>query len=291
MMGRWGMALVVSLALGLMLAGVAFGQTQGESPASQASQGQTWVGIDADTAGNTASSLGPIDGCISVATGQTVTVDVFIMDVQALAGWQGELSYDNSVVTIVDVDPRLLLAANPDSQVVSLSPDSLPDTDGIYSPLVADMGDRTGESGEGVLIRLTLQAVGSGRAELTLSDVALGDPSAAPIGDTNSDTYFDGPVSGAEIRVDEACPSGTPISQPSPAATPEAPTLEATPPATATSPPEVASPTSEAAPANLAKEEGGNGIPWVLIGGIGGGAALAVLLLAFGYRQVLRRAR
>lgn len=253
---------------------------------SQASQVQTWVGIDADTAGNTAGALGSIDGCVSVASGQTTTVDVFIMDVQQLAGWQGILTFDSSVVTIVDVDTKLFLAANPTSEVANVSPDSLPATDGAYRLVVADLGDRTGESGEGVLARLTLQAVGSGSAVLTLSEVLLSDPSPKAIGDTNGDTYFDGPVSGAEIRVDEACPPATPLSTPRPAAT-----LEATPTATATPPPGVTSPTSQGAPADLPEEDGGNGVPWVLIGGIGGGAALVALGLVFGYRRVLSRAR
>jgi hypothetical protein len=295
MMGRWGVAWVVSLALGLMLTGVAFGQMQEQG------QEQTWVGIDADTAGNTATALGPIDGCISVATGQTVTVDVFVTGVQRLAGWQGELTYDNSVVNIADADAELLLAANPASEVVNVSPDPLPDTDGAYNLVVADLGDRTGESGEGVLARLTLQAVGPGSTALTLSDVLLADPTAAPIGDTNGDTYFDGPVSGAEIRVDEACPSATPLARPTSAATPETPTAAtatpspavATPPsATATPSPAVATPEATApTTAGLPKENEGNGVPWALIGGIGGGAVLVVLLLGLAYRLFLRRAR
>jgi len=285
MMRRWGMASVAGLALGLILAGVAFGQTQEES---QASQVQTWLGIDADPAGNTATALGAIDGCVSVASGQTATVDLFIIDVQALAGWQGAFTYDSSVVTLVGLDASLLLAVNPDSGVVNRSPDPLPDADGSYSILVADLGDRTGESGEGVLARLTLQAIGSGRTALALSEIVLGDPSGQAIGDVTGDNQFDGPVSGAEIRVDEACPSATPLSKPTPAAP-----LEVTPPATATPPPATATPPPGVASpaAGLPKEDGGNGVPWVLIGGIGGGAALAVLLLVFGYRRVLRRAR
>lgn len=286
MMRRWGMASVVGLALGLILAGVAFGQTQEES---QASQVQTWLGIDADPAGNTATALGSIDGCVSVASGQTATVDLFIIDVQGLAGWQGAFTYDSSVVTLVSLDASLLLAVNPDSGVVNRSPDPLPDADGSYSLLVADLGDRTGESGEGVLARLTLQAIGSGRTALALSEIVLGDPSGQAIGDVTGDNQFDGPVSGAEIRVDEACPSATPLSKPTPAAP-----LEVTPPATATPPPATATPppgVASPAAAGLPKEDGGNGVPWVLIGGIGGGAALVALGLVFGYRRVLSRAR
>jgi hypothetical protein len=280
------MASVVGLALGLILAGVAFGQTQEES---QASQVQTWLGIDADPAGNTATALGSIDGCVSVASGQTATVDLFIIDVQGLAGWQGAFTYDSSVVTLVSLDASLLLAVNPDSGVVNRSPDPLPDADGSYSLLVADLGDRTGESGEGVLARLTLQAIGSGRTALALSEIVLGDPSGQAIGDVTGDNQFDGPVSGAEIRVDEACPSATPLSKPTPAAP-----LEVTPPATATPPPATATPppgVASPAAAGLPKEDGGNGVPWVLIGGIGGGAALVALGLVFGYRRVLSRAR
>lgn len=277
MMRRWGVALVVSLSLGLILAGVAFGQVQ---EASQASQVQTWVGIDADPAGNAATALGPIDGCVSVASGQTAAVDLFIMDVQRLAGWQGILTYDSSVVTIVDVDAHLLLAANPASEVANVSPDRLPDTDGAYGFVVADLGDRVGESGDGVLARLTLQAVGSGRAALAVSDVVLADPSAQPIGDTNGDTYFDGPVSGAEIRVDEACPAATPLSTPRPAAT-----LEATPTATATPPlPEVGG-------AGLLASDDGSPMWAIYIIGMAAALMLAALGLVFGYRRVLPRAR
>lgn len=290
MVGRpFALILAASLCLGLLaVLGPLFGPPQ---HIGQASQVTIAVGIDANPTGNTATAVGPIDACASLASDQTVAVDLFVTDVQGLAGWQGVLSYDNSVVSVVDANVRLFVAANPASEVASLSPDPLPDTDGAYALLVADLGDKTGESGNGVLARLTLQAVGPGTTALTLSNVLLGDPSAAPIGDVNGDTYFDGPLSGAEIRVDQSCPPATPLAVPSPAVTVEAtPTAIGTPAATGTPQP-AASPAAQPTPAAPAAEEEGNAVPWALIAGISAGAALAALALGFAYRRVLRRAR
>jgi hypothetical protein len=75
-----------------------------------------------------------------------------------------------------------------------------------------------GVDGSGVLVRLTLKAVGSGVSTLsvrpiqtavgtvgpTLSDTAT---PANHIGDTDGDSFFDGAILDAQVAVDQDCPS------------------------------------------------------------------------------------
>jgi hypothetical protein len=252
-----------------------------------ASQVSTTVGVDADPTGNEAASLGQIDACISVATGETFDVDVVVTDVTDLSGYEADFVYDGSVVSLVAMDPELFLAAEPGSNLVDLSAGRLPDTDGTYHMLVADVSQSVGEDGSGVLARLTLQAVGQGASDLSLSQVILGDSSARAIGDTDGDSYFDGPVSKARVYVDEACPSG-----PLPGLTPASPSAvspEATPasPAAATPTPGTVEPISPAAAAT----GDGSGFPWAIVGGASAGGVVVALALALVAGRLLQRGR
>ena len=92
----------------------------------------------------------------------------------------------------------MLLAANPGSSLVSLG-DSTPHADGSFLVAVTDFGlSTTPESGSGVLARITLQGVGPGVSELTLTSVAIADASNARYG-------IDSTVA-AEVAVDALCP-------------------------------------------------------------------------------------
>jgi hypothetical protein len=252
-----------------------------------ASQVSTTVGVDADPTGNEAASLGQIDACISVATGETFDVDVVVTDVTDLSGWEADFVYDGSVVSVVAMDPELFLATKPGSNLVDLSGDSLPDTSGTYHMLVADMSQTVGEDGSGVLGRLTLQAVGQGASDLSLSQVILGDSSGKAIGDIDGDNVFDGTVSTARVYVDEACPSGAlPTLTP---ASPSALSPEATPasPAAATPTPGTVEPISPAAAAT----DDGSGFPWAIVGGASAGAVVVALALALVAGRLLQRGR
>lgn len=266
-----------------------FGQSLHGSGASQAA---TTLAIDANPLGNSAASLAGIDSCVSVAAGETFDVDVVVTDVTDLSGWQAQFVYDGSVVAVVATDTELFLAAEPGSALIDLSPDPLPDTDGAYGIIVADMSQTMGENGSGVLARLTLQAVGQGASALNLSQITLGDSAARAIGDIDGDDLFDGPISGAQIWVDQPCPS-----EPLPTLTPPTP-LTATPPATPLAP--GASPTAaetltpwppavgQSVPASLPTEEEG-GFPWAIVSGASAGAVVAALALAFVVGRSLRR--
>lgn len=295
MMGRpFVGALVVSLCLGLLaVLGLLLGSPPQEGRASQVT---TTVGIDADPTGNTATSLGQIDACVSVGAGQSFDVDIFITDVASLAGWQTIFAYDRSVLKVAKSDLELFLAGPERGRILNLS-DEAPDQDGNYSIVAIDTTlDPAGHSGSGVLARVTLEAVGTGMSFLTLSEIILPDPNANIIGDLTGDEIFDGTISNAQVWVGEPCPGTLPTpppgtAMPSPVATSAA--TSATPkPGQTTPPPATASPqpTSQATPSEGGEGGDDGGFPWVVVIGaiaatvvVAGGAALV-------FRWLLRRA-
>jgi hypothetical protein len=288
--------LAAAVLAGVMLAAIAgtdgaFGRTESAAQVSIA------IGIDADPAGNTATSLGPIDSCVSVSNGETFQVDLFVTDVVDLLAWEAYFAYDMTIVNVLDRDVEMFQAANPGSNMFDVS-ESLPDIDGWYRVAAADLAEPPApDSGSGVLARLTLKAVGPGVSPASLSPIDLNgdgtidlgpflnDFQGEPIGDLDGDRFFDGPTVNAQIAVDTACPGVTPGPSPTvPAASPT-PTSAISPtpevPATAT-PTQVATP-SPASPTPVgpvATEDEGSawtGTP-AIIGYVAGG--LAVLLLA-----------
>ena len=270
-------------------------------------QTRTSIGMDANPAESTATSLGPIDSCVSVSTGDTFDVDIFVKDVTDLLAWEVYFTYDSSIVNIVDHDVEMFQAANEGSNVLDLS-EALPDLDALYLLAAADLADpEAPDSGSGVLARLTLKAVGPGISPARVSPIdfnndgtmdlepSLRDVHNAPIGDADNDGLFDGQISAAQIAVDTACAPGTVAptatqvaASPSPTS-PASPTVATTPAVTKTAtatPPAVrptptavvASPTpTETLPMDNNDGSTWTGRPWIIAYVVGG---LAVLLAA-----------
>ncbi|TET53069.1 MAG: hypothetical protein E3J64_04125, partial [Anaerolineales bacterium] len=143
----------------------------GESTA----QTRSSIGVDADPAGNTATSLGPIDSCVSVSTGDTFDVDILITDVVDLLAWEVYFVYDGSIISIVDHDVQMFQAANEGSNIFDLS-EVLPDLDARYGLAAADLAQPPApDSGSGVLARLTLKAVGPGLSPASLTPIDIND--------------------------------------------------------------------------------------------------------------------
>lgn len=179
----------------------------------------TSIGVDADPAGNSATTLGIIDECITVASGDTFEVDIFVRDVTDLLAWSAYLETDPAVVQVVDRDVELFQAANEGSNVFDGS-EQTPDTDGFYSLNAVDTADPPApDSGSGVLARVTLEALGPGVSPLSLAYRDIDDDGsidqgpflrnadAEHIDDDNDDTFFDGDVDDARVAVDMAsCP-------------------------------------------------------------------------------------
>jgi len=235
---RWGLtfgaaALLLAVAvLSAPLRGVGHGVVE-TSPS---------LGVDAEPSGNSATSLKDIDRCVSVGMNATFSIDLWIMDVTDLSGWQAHFQYDGSLLSVVGIEAEMFQAANPGSQVLDLS-DPVPDSDGNYFAAAADLVIEASDSGSGVLARVTLEAKGSGRAAVGLTSPLLANKDGMPIGDTDGDTYFDGPMYDAEIAIALPCSGGvaSPTATPTPAGT-LSPTPTPTPAGTC-SPTPVASPT------------------------------------------------
>jgi hypothetical protein len=179
---------------------------------AQATPGEvdTIVGVDADPTGNTATSLGTINSCISVNSTDTFNIDLVIQDVTDLNLWDATFRFDESVLEVnwLAVDGFFL------------GSDVWP-TFQCYEDPVGDEGECSvgnfdttyaGHDGEGVLGRLEITAIGPGisPADIDLrppvSGIVLRDPEGTPIGDDDGDGYFDGDILNAEIAVDEYCP-------------------------------------------------------------------------------------
>ena len=175
------------------------------------------IGIDAIPTGNTATSLGTIDSCVAVASGATFDIDLFIRDVNSLGAWEVYLDTDPNIVQVVNRDVNLFLASATGSNAFDAS-DKTPNSSGLYTLAAADTADPLApDSGSGVLARVTLQATSAGVSPLRVAvrdlnedgtlDRAplLRDANAESIGDTNGDTYFDGPIENAQVAVGTSC--------------------------------------------------------------------------------------
>jgi hypothetical protein len=129
------------------------------------------VGADAGVQGNTATTIGPRDVCISVNPAQRFPIDIFVDEVPAdrpLIGFQLNIKYDANVVSVVEASHDFLLGATGQYQPFPGLSDPLPDTDGVYNIVIADLASNAGqigansETGPGVLSRLTFEAKAAG---------------------------------------------------------------------------------------------------------------------------------
>ena len=166
------------------------------------------VGVDADSSGNTATSLGTIDTCRSVSQGETFDVDVWVQNTPQFLGVQNDLNYDQAVLRVIDNDDEQLVIAGPGGGPVFSVSEPPPDEDGSYTSIAVDLA-AVGGSGDGVLARVTLEALNTGYSPLSVSGVYLVDVNIESIGDgPDQGDYFDGPFTGAIIWVGQPCPSG-----------------------------------------------------------------------------------
>jgi len=253
-----------------------------------------------------------VERCIEVNTGDTFEVTFFVADITELLAWDVLYSFNREVIEVTGKDVRHILEALPNSNVVDVS-DPVPNSTGTYRLGAADIGGTgAAESGSGILAILSLRAKKKGLSWSTIyrSDVngdgavdigptltALG---ASHIGDTNGDSFFDGPITGGQIAVDRQCtypvptppppqgvaftsPGGTPTIQ---TATPDVSPSEASAggigeSASPTTGPGEPTPTPTRVALNPRSPEGGSSGPALLtwlIGLLGGSVAIGVLL-------------
>lgn len=166
--------LAVTLAAALLAtAGLGGWILSGGEEATQASPAVS-IGVDADPSGNTATSLGTSEPCIEKNTNDTFDIDIVIRDIADLWYWLAEVTYDPLVVQVIDRDVEMFLAASPGSEVQDLSTvHEWPGSPTTYVLEAKDLVEGATESGEGVLARLTLKAVGPGASPLSLREAAV----------------------------------------------------------------------------------------------------------------------
>ena len=195
-----------------------------------AAQTPTALGVDVETAGNTATSIASIQECTAVDVGDTFPVDIYVSDVEELSVFELYFGFNGAVVEVVDHDLRQFLASASSSQVF-IEADRVPNSSGRHFLGAAD--SRATETGAGVLVRLTLTAKAAGQSPAAILPIyvwpQLTSADGEPIGDTDGNKVFDGLLHEAAIAVGEPCPQPPPTP---PSASPAPPPSETSPPGT-----------------------------------------------------------
>jgi Cohesin domain len=178
------------------------------------------LAIDAGIAGNAATSVGTIENCIAVKTGDKFQVDVVVQNISNLLAWEIHLSYDPAVVEVTDQNVKLFQQANAGSSVIDVS-GHVPDDSGVHTLSAFDSSDpATPDSGSGILSRVTFKALGPGTSPVRFgandpngNGTLLRDTNGSLIGDLNGDGFFDGAQQDAQVAVDGSCPAGSVVAQ------------------------------------------------------------------------------
>ena len=177
------------------------------------------VGIDMETAGNSANSLGATQYCLAPQHNGTFDIDVYAKGIPAFANYAGGLGgfdfvllYDESQLTVTGVNDQMMLAVG--SHNINSYTDHPPDTDGRLLIRAYDLSNNP-ESGNGVLARVTLKAIGSRESNLSVLFIPQ-------IVDNENWIYSIDEVQSAQIFIDGACGTPTPTPTPTPVPTPTA---------------------------------------------------------------------
>jgi len=166
-------------------------------------------------ANNTATAFGPIDVCRDtddgsgpLDIGDTFSIDIVIAGANDLAGPCWILYYNKDVLKVTAYDwtnwkmgPYGMIDAT----------DSVPDTDGAFWCHYVNL---PGVNGDGVLLRVTLQAVANGRSDLTItasSDLLILDLACSKgIDHSYPEVLVHDPPGNVRVAVGEDCPEPVP---------------------------------------------------------------------------------
>ncbi|MDO8614945.1 MAG: cohesin domain-containing protein [Dehalococcoidia bacterium] len=200
--------LVAAVAVLILSAAAAATQTLAQAPAIT-------IGIDTDPTDNQALSLGTIESCRVVQPGDSFEVDVFAKGIPPAAGLSNGLSgfafnvkYDPAIIKVTAINTDLMLSGAGPRNPFEVA-DPLPDSDGSFRIDEADLS-RNFESGDGVLLRLTLQAVGPGLSTLIVGDdEADGVPDV--LGAAGNPKYDIATVQNAAMGAGQPCTAPSPV--------------------------------------------------------------------------------
>jgi len=263
-------AIVVALVLVLAIAAGAGGRGAARAQAVPA------AGLDLDTSGNTATSLGPIDACTRVHAGAYFDVDIYVKDVPPIDGVQVTLQFDAAILRPVDYDVNLFLNVAPGSQVTRIEkPAAEP---GTYTVAGFDFGQDSAESGSGAAIRITFEALSAGRSDVRVAELLMEDGGGSSVQPADGVGRFTGAMTSGVVGVDAACDAGPePTPQPgrTPAPTPEPSSAAATATAEAGGPETAGDATAAAAASELTPGAAATGEAGAVQPGAAGAAGAA----------------
>ncbi len=161
------------------------------------------LAIDADVTGNTKTSIGAVEGCVSATVGASIVFDVVVDSIPevvdqhgGILGFQFELRYKRRALSVIAVDNGQMLTANGGTLPIDVT-EPIPDQDGSLVTIFADLGEGPPESGAGVLSRITLKKLSRASAAIEIVNPIIVDAS--------NDSYAFGEVSGARIVARESC--------------------------------------------------------------------------------------
>jgi len=187
-----------------------------------------YVALDAVTSGNTDSSLGAFDECVSVAGDASFAVDLVADAVpdagdpatDGLASWQALVQYDSDVITLGNVNRNAgtnLLGNNPNSALFNppvSEQDAGPPRVVFFGSQDTGGGPAAEDAIAGVLARLDFTA-GAGPALATVTLLESFGVNTTKLITVDNDTYGIGNFTGGEndgaflnltIAIDQGCP-------------------------------------------------------------------------------------
>jgi parallel beta-helix repeat protein len=156
----------------------------------------------------------------TVGISDTVTVDVMVGDIENLYGAQVQLTFDPTLVEVVDAsefDPGIQIEQGsfpvPDEVIVNLADNSA----GTIEYAVSLQGDKPGVNGSGVLARITFHGLSDGVSDVAFGGSILSDPGSVPIEHSTQDGQVEvlsqvGRLSGRVILERRASSAGATVS-------------------------------------------------------------------------------
>ena len=170
------------------------------------------VGLDFDPSGTPAdgvyisppppSNLPTFEDCVPVTVGGQTSIDLFVLDVERLVSFSSYLQYNGANLKVVgsftgtttsNPNGTLFMSSQLGSNVFNASQNSpnpltgllaTPDTDGLYQAAAADTGNVDGDTGYGVLARITFEGVAPGVSAVSIPSLDLNGDTTLDIGTT-----------------------------------------------------------------------------------------------------------
>lgn len=179
------------------------------TPRSPAYADSTTVGIDFNPSGTPANgvyggTLPTIETCAEVVIGNTVSIDVYVVDVNTLVAFESDVQYEDTLLRFDSVNVNLFMGSQTGSIVVNDTTANVNGDDGV-TVAAHDDGNISGDTGRGVLARLTFTGIGTGGiTNVTIPQVDINNDGTQDTGifmrkadgskvnDGNNDGWFDG---------------------------------------------------------------------------------------------------